>query len=64
MPNMSIFFFIKVLCINITRYLNINLHYCFQRHGNPDFRVSHKSMCTSPLQISSLFYNAFDRTGN
>lgn len=41
-----------------------NLHYCLQRHDNPDFRASHKSKCTSPLQILSLFYSAFDRTEN
>lgn len=42
----------------------LNLQYCLQRHDNPDFRVSHKSKCTSPLQTLSLFYSAFDRTEN
>jgi len=41
-----------------------NLHYCLQHHDNPDFRESHKSKCTSPLQILSPFYSAFDRTEN
>lgn len=41
-----------------------NLHYCLQRHDNPDFRESHMSKCTNPLQILSLFYSAFDRTEN
>lgn len=43
---------------------NVNLHYCLQRHDNPNFRASHKSKCTSPLQILNLFYSAFDRTEN